>query len=145
METLHKSSTPKTSQGQVALHLMINQLSVSTLPSAIRHRNILINDIPSELYVNADQHKLAAVLGSLLHTVIGHSNDSYIRISAKKYGNVMLVHFKENNHLNGHAFTASLNHAQKLAESIGGNVTVTSYRNDITTIALSFVNLPVAA
>ena len=145
MKTVYTPTLTKTPQSRTNLHCMINQLTVSTMPSATRHRSTLVNEIPVELQVNTDQHKLAAVLGSLLDTVIGHTNDSCIRISAKKYGDVMLVHIKENTHLNGHAFSSRLEQSQKLAEKIRGNVTVTSFRNDITTIALSFINLPVAA
>lgn len=130
----------KSTQSQVALHLMINQLSVSTLPTALRHRSIIVNDIPVGLKVNTDAHKLAAVLGSLLHTVIAHTNDSYIRFSAKQYHNVTLVHIKENSRLNSPAFASRLCEIQTMAEAIGGSVGVTSYRNEVTTIALSVVD-----
>jgi hypothetical protein len=156
MKTRLVLSTPKminmdltyaqpSAQTQVALHLMINQLSVSSLPSAMRRQSVVVNDIPSALYVNTDAHKLAAVLGSLLNTVIGHSSNSYIRISAKTYGNVALLHIKDNCRLNSPAFACSLVKIQELAERIGGSVGVTSYRNGITTIAFSFINHPIAA
>ena len=138
-------SEKPTTQSQVALHLMINQLSVSILPSAMRRHSVVVNDIPSAMYVNTDAHKLAAVLGNLLSTMIGHSTNSYIRISAKTYGNVALLHIKDNSRLNSPAFACSLAEIQQLAERIGGNVGVTSYRNGITTVAFSFINHPIAA
>lgn len=132
-------------QSEVALHLMINQLSISVLPSAMRRQSVVVNDIPAALHVNTDAHKLAAVLGSLLNTVVGHSNNSYIRISAKTYGNVALLHIKDNCRLNSPAFACRLVEIQQLAERIGGSVGVTSYRNGITTVAFSFITHPVAA
>lgn len=136
---------PKSTQSTIALHLMINQLSVSSMPVAIRRRNVIVNDVPSDLVIKSDEQKLAAVLGNLLNTVIGHANDSYIRITAKLYGGVTLLHIKENSRLNSPAFANSLVEIQELAEKIGGSVSVTSYRNDITTIALSITNMPFAA
>ncbi|HEX7902780.1 MAG TPA: hypothetical protein VF487_02795 [Chitinophagaceae bacterium] len=145
MKSVYTPTLPTVPKNSTSLHGMINLLSVSNMPSAIRHRSILINEIPSEILVNADEQKLAAVLGMLLHTVIDHTNDSCIRISAKAYGNVMLVHIKENIHPYGQTFNCKIKEAQKLAEKIGGNVTVTSYRNDVTTVVLSFMNLAAAA
>lgn len=127
-------------QSQVALHLMINQLSLSTLPTAMRRQSIIVNDIPQRMYVTTDAHKLAAVLGSLLNTVISHTSNAYIHISAKNYGNVMLLHIKENSRLNSPSFAGKLVEIQEMAERIGGNVSVTSYRNEVTTVAFSFVN-----
>ena len=139
LTSVQPSAQMHATQSQVALHLMINQLSVSSLPSAMRRQSVVVNDIPSGLCVNTDAHKLAAVLGSLLNT------NSYIRISAKTYGNVALLHIKDNCRLNSPAFACSLVKIQELAERIGGSVGVTSYRNGITTIAFSFVNHPIAA
>jgi hypothetical protein len=145
MKNSYTADPKPTTQSQVALHLMVNQLSVSAMPSAIRRENVVVNDIPAALYVHADAHKLAAVIGSLLNTVIGHSNNSYIRVTAKTYGDVTLVHIKDNGRLNSPAFAGSLVAIQDLAERIGGSVSVTSYRNDVTTVALTFMNLPIAA
>jgi hypothetical protein len=124
---------------QVPLQLMISQLSVSTMPMALRRKNVVVNDIPAALYVHADAHKLAAVIGSLLNTVIGHSSNSYIRVSAKSHGNVTLLYIKDNSRLNSPAFAGSLVEIQELAARIGGSISVTSYRNDETTVALSLL------
>lgn len=137
----YTGNTPST-QSQVALHLMINQLSVSTLPTAMRRQSIIVNDIPKTMYVTTDAHRLAAVLGSLLNTVISHTSNTYIHISAKNYGDVMLLHIKENSRLNSPSFAGKLAEIQEMAERIGGNVSVTSYRNEITTVAFSFVSAP---
>ena len=130
---------------QIGLHLLVNQLSISTLPEATRKKSCVINEIPGELMIHTDSSKLAAVLGQLIITMISHSHEASIRISAKKYGNVVLLHLKENCRLNSPAFATSLVAIQHLADRIGGNVSVTSYRNEVTTVALSFINRPVAA
>jgi signal transduction histidine kinase len=124
---------------EVGLHLMINQLSASTMPIATRKSSFIVNDIPAELSVKADPQKLAAVLGTLLHTMISQSNNSCIRISAKTYGNVMLVHIRNDRHHSGQAFASSLEEAQQIAQKLGGTVTVNNYRDGATTITFSFL------
>ena len=145
MTTEFSGTNVPSEQSQVALHLMINQLSVSTMPSATRRGSYIMNEIPSEIYVRADSQKLATVLGTLLNTVISQSSDSCIRVSAKPFGDVMLVHIRDHHNLSGRRFNVCLGQAQKMAEIIGGTVTVNEYREAETTIALSFMNLPEAA
>ena len=66
METMITPRRKIVTQSGVALHLMVNQISVSTLATATRKRNLLVNEIPTGLAVNTDTQKLAAVLGSLI-------------------------------------------------------------------------------
>ena len=131
-------------QSQLALHLMVSELSVKTNPTIISEKTI-VNDVPAGLQINTDQHKLAAVIDSLMNKVIGHTTSSSLRVSAKNYGNVTLLYIKDKSRLNSPAFANSLVEVEKLAEELRGSVSVTSYRNDVTTVALSFMNIPCAA
>jgi hypothetical protein len=147
MKNEFTQSTTNTMQGHVALHSMVNRISISSMPSATRRHSFIINDIPKDLEANTDENMLATVLGSLLHTVIGHTENCCIRISAKLCDGVVLVHLKESHRLSTAAFTGSLRQAQQLAEKIGGSVSVNNNRSEATTIVFSFVNnsLPLAA
>jgi hypothetical protein len=143
-----KQSVPgqqPSTQSQIALHLMINQLSVSAIPGTISQHHMIVNEIPEKLYVNADMHELAAVIGSLMNTMISHVCNNPIYVSAKNYGNVMLLHLRSNDRLNNPAFTNSLAKMNQLAENLGGTVAITSSRNEVTTVALSFINGRLAA
>lgn len=137
-------SEPAT-QSDVALCLMVNQLSISTLPSAIRRSSIIINDVPAEFTIKADQHKLAAVLGGLLQTVISHTKNSSIRIYARLYESALQLRVKGNNRMNGPAFTSKLGKVQQMAQKIGGNVCVINGPDATTMVALSFIDEPMAA
>lgn len=144
MKTVNSLFGPAT-QSRIALHLMINQLSVSTMPAAARNQSSIVNEIPAEFYVNTDQHKLAAVIGRLLNAMLIHTRNAAIHVSAKTYGNIMLLHLKGQSKLNNPAFTGSLNEVNLMAQNVGGTVAVTSHRNNITTVALSFTNALLAA
>ena len=134
----------KHTQSTVALHLMVNQISVSTLPTATRKRNLLLNEIPVGLAVMTDTQKLAAVLGSLIHATLSQATDASVRVSAKEFTNVTLVHIRDNRRLEGHRFNTQLCEAQEMARKIGGTVFVNNCRDGSTTIALSILNQKIA-
>jgi hypothetical protein len=133
-------------QNKVTLHLMVNRISASSLPSATRKNSFIINDVPADLQASTDENMLATIFGSLLNTVITHTENCCIRISAKVYGKVVLLHLKETHRLNSPAFAGNIRQVQQLAEKIGGSVSVSNNRNEATTIVFSFINnLPLAA
>jgi hypothetical protein len=144
METMITPRRKNVTQSGVALHLMVNQISVSTLATATRKRNLLVNEIPTGLAVNTDTQKLAAVLGSLIQSVMGQATDACIRISAKEFSNLTLVHIQDNRRLEGHRFNTHLGEAQEMARTIGGTVFVNNCRDGSTTIALSILNQKIA-
>jgi hypothetical protein len=130
----------------VCLHTLVRRISTGSIHYATRRNSFIINDVPSDLYASTDEHMLAAVFGSLLNTVITHSEYCCIRITAKNYGRVVLFQLKETHRSNSHAFTGNLRQIQLLAEKIGGSVSVSNNRDEATTIVFSFVNnTPLAA
>ena len=127
-------------QSNIALHLMINQLSVSTLPDTIKNENTIINQVPTDLQVHTDAQKLAGVIGSLMSTMISNTKNTVLTISVKEYSNVILLHISGNTDFNQKKITRELTRVQHLAECIGGTVGLTSYHNNNATVALSFIN-----
>ncbi|MFI5130464.1 MAG: hypothetical protein ACHQFX_10755 [Chitinophagales bacterium] len=127
-------------QSHVALHVMVSRISASSLPSAIRKNSFIINDIPPDLQAHTDENMLAAVFGSLLNTVITHTENCCIRISAQQHGRVVLLQLKETSRINSHAFADNLRQVQKLAEKIGGTVSISNNSTEAGTIVFSFVN-----
>jgi hypothetical protein len=129
-------------QSHVALHVMVNRISASSLPSATRKNSFIINDIPPDLRAHTDENMLATVFGSLLNTVITHTENCCIRISAKLYGRVVILQLKETGRLNSHALAGNLRQVQQLAEKIGGTVSISNNSTEASTIVFSFVNNP---
>lgn len=133
------------SQGKIPLHVMINRVSASFLPSATRKRSFIVNDVPADMQVNTDENMVATVFGSLLNTVISHTENSCIRISASLSGKVVFLNLKENYKLNGPEFIDKLRLSQQLAAKIGGSIVVSNGNAHSTTIVFSFLNAPLAA
>ena len=132
-------TTPKT------LDYLVSLLATSVLPTAVRRKSFIVNEVPGEFYISADENMLASVLSSLLHTVVTHTENSCIRIAAKEYGNVILIHVKDSSNFNNYAVASDLQQIQALAKKMGGCVSITSRREENTIIAFSFPNMPHAA
>jgi hypothetical protein len=143
MDKLLKMNSNTSGNTFLNLYAMVSQLSTTSLP--LDHERTIVNDIPGSLKISANQHKVALVISRLLAKVADHAAGSDINVSAKTYGNVTLLHFKNKSRLNSPEFANSLVNIQELAEELNGNVCVTSYRNDITTVAFSFMNIKEAA
>lgn len=131
--------------GSSNLRQMAGRLANSFLPVAMHNKSFFINDIPENLYVDTNPNLVASVLGGLLSSVVSHAKDSCIRLSAKAYSNVILVHVKDCNSFSHYSPENGLKQLQLLAEKMGGFVSVTSQRENVTTFAFSFPNMPLTA
>jgi hypothetical protein len=133
-------SNHNSTQSHIALYLMVNRISQGSLPVATQRHSFIVNDVPADLVVNTDEHMLAAVFGSLLNTVISHTENSCIRVSAKLYGKVVIVNLKETHQLTTFSLVLNLRQVQQLAEKIGGSISISGDHTRPTTIVFSFVN-----
>lgn len=127
------------------LHELASSLINSVLPSATRNESFFINDIPNDLDIDADPQLVASVLGGMLSTLARNAKKSCIRLSAKIYHDVILVHAKDCNSSHNYDIYSGLQGLMPIAEKIGGFVGVSSHRQNVTTVAFSFPNLPAAA
>lgn len=135
---------PQSSTNFSGLHQLTDGLVNGFLPEAANNNNVFINDIPDQLHVATDQHMLTSVLSGLLSAVVSYTRNSDIRVSARIYGNVILVQLKESTSFNANAVESEVRKLQPLAEKMRGSVCVTSQRKNITTITFGFPNLPLA-
>ena len=124
-----------------SLHHLVERLSDSLAPAARRNKSFIINNVQEDICAEVNETMVASVLTRLMNIVILHTENSCIRISAKTFGNVVLVHVKDDGCLNYDSISHNLTEIQAQAEKIGGFVGFTSYRNKLTTIAFSFMNV----
>ncbi len=138
---LNPASSPTASN----LSQLVSRLVTSTLPTAVRRKSFIVNDIPAELYVAANEDMLAAVLSNLLNTVINHTENSCVRVSAKVYGGIILVYIKDSGSFNSYTVAYDMQQLQLLAKKMGGCICVNTQRKEIPGIAFSFPNVSRAA
>jgi hypothetical protein len=136
---------PETCQEFITLSELAQNLTSGFLPLARANKSVIVNDIPEDLFIDTDTELVASIFGGIMASVVKNSKESYIRLSAKIYGNVILLHIKDHNNFNYSSVENKLKQLLPLAEKIGGSVSVTSQRNNVATFAFSFPNLPLAA
>ncbi|MEI9911053.1 MAG: hypothetical protein WDO71_16085 [Bacteroidota bacterium] len=128
-----------------SLHDLVDTLANSLQPAASRNKSLIINDVPVNITAERNEHLLSSVLAGLMNEVITHTESSCIRITAKTFRNVVLLHVKNDGSLNYDSISHNLSAMQTQAEKLDGFIGFTSYRNKITTIAFSFTNIQEAA
>jgi signal transduction histidine kinase len=79
--TSHSANAPL-SDTKISIHQLVSRLIASLQPSAVKRNNILLNDIPGELLVNADENTLAYVLSNLVNSAVSTTENSCIHIEA---------------------------------------------------------------
>jgi hypothetical protein len=127
-------------QRSISLYDLIDNTIRSSLPFALQNHNLILNEISSGFMVHCEKQSLTEIIREVLNAIMELSKSSYIRISAKRYHEIVLVHFKDFNILNKNQPAYKLQPVQQLASEIEGYVGITSYRQYETTIALSFAD-----
>lgn len=123
------------------LYDLVEDIIKSSLPIALRNHNLIVNEIPEYLPVKTDRNILSSIIYGVVNSVMMHSKNSYIRITAKVYSDIVLVHVKDFNVMLTQGQYYGLQNLHALAKRIGGFIGITSYRHHETTIAFSFPNL----
>jgi glucose-6-phosphate-specific signal transduction histidine kinase len=95
--------------------------------------------------VEHNKEWVASIISGLLGAVVMHAKDTCIRLTARKYGHVVVLEIRESGCISTYAMACNLQDVQTLAEKIGGCLTISINKEKTTTIAFSFPNLPVAA
>ncbi|HTI09187.1 MAG TPA: hypothetical protein VL832_11550 [Puia sp.] len=66
----------------ISVHQLVSRLITSLQPSAVSRNNILLNDIPKEFSVPADENTLAYVLSNLMTSAVANTENKCIHIEA---------------------------------------------------------------
>ena len=122
------------------LHGMINNLIDNAAPLAVHNRNYVVNNVPADLQVQANDSIISSVLNKLFQTTLRHTQNSVMLISAKVYGHVVLVQLKSKGNISP-ALPEDISHASLKAQNTGGVIELTHYENEHASIAYCFLNV----
>jgi hypothetical protein len=139
------STTVTGQQEGVALQKLVSHLVAGIVPAAVHRNNFLVNDIPGGLMVQANAERVTAVLTSLFNSILPYVENSCIRITAKVFGNVVLVQLRDHTGINSYFIEQHITEFLPMAEKIGGYIGITSQRDKETTIVFSFLNMRAVA
>jgi len=144
MKTIVQSTTPNTSLPK-NLHQLVSLAVENSVLTAVQRNSFIVNDVPREFQIATDEKILAAILNSLLITVVNHTKHSCIRIKAKEYDDIICVFIRDNSTYSDYASTSNLEQVKLLAKKMNGNVSIRNMEDKFTSILLSFPNFPKAA
>src|SRR5688572_30213944 len=127
------------------LKQLTSRLAGTFLPVAVRNQSFFMNDIPEHMPVEHNREWISSIISGLLSAVVTHARDTCIRLTARKYGHVVVLEIQESGCISTYAMACGLQDVQTLAEKIGGCLTISIQKPTSTRIAFSFPNLPIAA
>ncbi len=127
---------------ELSLQHIVQSLVVNYHTAAVSQNSFFVNEVPATLAIAADKGTLTDLLGNIFSLVANYCRDTCIKISAKAYHDVIVMHIKDTSTFNNYVLTSQLQNLQTGADKIGGFLEITSQRKKETTIAFSFINQP---
>lgn len=133
----HGASNDK---AQTLEEIMRNCLMLNANPE-LKDSMRVNNDIADNVVIYNNASKVSRVLQHLLKSIFTFSRQNQIRISAKTYSDVVLIHLRDAAGLDEEMVRPVLLDMQPWVEELGGFLDITSHRTSETTIAFSFPNI----
>jgi glucose-6-phosphate-specific signal transduction histidine kinase len=132
-----------TSVHGTSLQSMINHLLRHSLNDMLRNSNSsVMNEIPAELSIVANEERLCPVIKELLSTIISNASKGRIHIRAERFRDIVILEIQDKSNYNGYALDYGIRSFEPLARSIGGYISITGQQQLDTTISFSFPNQP---
>lgn len=130
----------KASAPDPMLHSIVTELIEGAAPVAIDNRNSVINEIPDGLKIEANQGMVASILSKLVNTIVRHTRNSGILISARVYGFVVLVQVKTSGSISPRLDDEMQSTALK-AKRNGGVIELMHHQENQASVAYCFLNV----
>jgi hypothetical protein len=130
---------------KVALKNLANQLIKGLLPTAISRNSFIINDIPAEASIDADEELVAHILGSLLNNTISSSHNGCIRVSVSNEDGYTTLSVEDNNNDYSRFISGKMAKIKPAVKKIGGDLAFEFNKRNSITILVSFAKNNIAA
>jgi signal transduction histidine kinase len=134
-----------TMANKAGLRQIAKQIINEILPAAISRNSFIINDIPAETSLNADEKLIAHILGNLLNNTVSSSHHGCIRISAKEEDDYIILSVKDNNNDYSRFISGKMTKVKPVVKKIGGDLSFEFNQRNSITILVSFSNRNIAA
>ena len=109
---------------KISLHELVSELVQSLLPATVRRHNLVLNEIPRDLRVGADENMLAYVLWSLINGAIHSTQNECIHIEAITVGARLVIRIKDVGAHFHHTISREYRQVQHVAEKLGGCISI---------------------
>ena len=109
---------------EISLRKLVSELVGSLLPVAVTRRNLVLNDVPSDLRVGADENMLAYVLWNLINWAVQSTQNECIHIEAITADDRLKVRVKDVGTYFRHFISREYRQVQHVAERLGGSISI---------------------
>ena len=133
------------SYGEVSIHKHVSGLLESLMPLTVRRRNLVLNEIPGDLRVLADESTLAYVLWTLINSAIQSTHDECIRIDAIRMEDRVLIQIRGAGACLYHTIAREYRQVQHAAERLGGSISIENGKDYGMNAAFCIANCLLAA
>jgi glucose-6-phosphate-specific signal transduction histidine kinase len=138
---IHQEGCIQANPTGTTLQSLINHLLRHSLSDMLRRSDSsVMNEIPAEFCMVADENKVAPVIQELLATIVCNARKGRIRIRAERFHDIVILEIQDQSNYNGYALDYSIRSIEPLARKIGGNISIKGQQQLETTISLSFPN-----
>ncbi|GGA97852.1 hypothetical protein GCM10011511_21470 [Puia dinghuensis] len=117
----------------------------SLLPETIRRDNLVLNEIPRDLRVEADENMLAYVLWRLINGAIQSTQNECIRIEAIATDDRLIIRIKDVSTNFRHIISREYRQVLHVAEKLGGSINIENGKEYGMNAAFCISSSPVAA
>ena len=107
---------------KLSLNELVSGLVQSLLPLAIRRHSLVLNEIPRDLRVTADENMLAYVLWNLVNGAIQSTHNECLHIQAVTEGDRLMILIKDVSVYFHHTISRDYRQVQHAAEKLGGGI-----------------------
>lgn len=77
------------------LKKLTSSLFEEFLPTAVLHRNLLINDVPDSLYVDKDHALAKPVISGMIQSILSDAENKCIRLSARIFEGIIFLNITD--------------------------------------------------
>lgn len=106
----------------LSLKMVVARCLVTFQPVAVKQHSFLLNEIPADFMVTADEKILSSLVFSIFNGVVGSTWNSCIRVSAKKFGGIVLLKFRNRNREIAYDTNRNGQHIILLTEKLGASI-----------------------
>jgi signal transduction histidine kinase len=130
---------------KVPLHQLVHQLMTGLQPLAMKRGNVILNGIPQDLTIAAEENTLAYVLWNLINGAVNSTKNEVVHVVALVTGDRAMICVKDVGTYFYHAISREYRKIQNAAEQMGGTIHLDDEEGHGTNVYLSITNNRVTA
>ena len=138
MKNQLSAAVPGVFNNGLSLQQLVNRFVSSSQEMAFRNNVIVVNEVPGDLIITADENKVTPVIDELLTAVVLNAKNSSIHVSADRYSDIVILNIQDRNNNNGYALAFSIMSVKQQATAAGGSLSIDGKQKKVTTISFSF-------